>query len=128
MAVKGICNTVDIDIIGPVQTSAKGNRYITCVVYLIKDGVANAVPNKAPKTVADFFWEDILCCHGNAVTVISCQLLKIDAMVTPANNYTILVGSVGFNQQSQMFHSARAFYNCALTQVVSRHSCQHSSC
>ena len=61
-----------IDLIGPVQISAKGNRYIiTCVDYLTKNVEARAVPNKASDTVADFFWEDIICRHGNVATVIS---------------------------------------------------------
>ena len=72
VAVKGIYNTVGIDLIGPVQTSAKGNRYIiTCVDYLTKYVEARAVPNKASDTVADFFWEDIICRHDNVATVIS---------------------------------------------------------
>ena len=72
VAVKGICNTVGIDLIGPVQISAKGNRYIiTCVHYLTKNVEARAVPNKASYTKADFFWEDIICRYGNVATVIS---------------------------------------------------------
>ena len=72
VAFKGIYNTVGIDLIGPVQISAKGNRYIiTCVDYLTKNVEARAVPNKASDTAAHFFWEDIICRHGNAATVIS---------------------------------------------------------
>ena len=72
VAVKGIYNTVGIDLIGPVQTSAKRNRYIiTCVDYLTKYEEARAVPNKASDTIADFFWEDIICRHGNVATVSS---------------------------------------------------------
>ncbi|KAL0027752.1 hypothetical protein WJX77_002875 [Trebouxia sp. C0004] len=54
------------------QISAKGNRYIiTCVDYLTKNVEVRAVPNKASDTVADFFWEDIICRDGNVATVIS---------------------------------------------------------
>ncbi|KAL0027857.1 hypothetical protein WJX77_010987 [Trebouxia sp. C0004] len=72
VAVKAIYNTVGTDLIGPVQISAKGTRYtITCVDYLTKNVEARAVPNKASDTVADFFWEEIICRHGNVATVIS---------------------------------------------------------
>lgn len=72
VAVRGICNTVGIDLIGPVQISAKGNRHITtCMDYLTQNLEGRGVPNKASDTLADFFWEEMICRHGNVVTVIS---------------------------------------------------------
>ena len=72
IAVKGVYNTVGIDLIGPLQRSLKGNRFIiTCVDYLTKNVEARATPDKTSETVADFFWEEVICRHGNVSTVIS---------------------------------------------------------
>lgn len=72
VVVKGIFNTVGIDLIGSVQPSARNNRYIiTSVDYLTKNIEARATPDKESGTVADFFWEDVICRHGNVATLIS---------------------------------------------------------
>ena len=73
IAVKGVYHKVGIDLIGPLQpTTTRGNNYIiTSVDYLTKNVEARAVPNKESQTVADFFWDEVVCRHGNVAEVIS---------------------------------------------------------
>ena len=60
IAVQGIYYKVGKDMIGPLQTSQSGNKYIiTAVDYMSKNIEAEAVPNKSSKTTAEFFYRDI---------------------------------------------------------------------
>lgn len=50
IAVQGIYHKVGIDMIGPIQTSESGNRYIiTAVDYMSKNIEQQLLPTKAPK-------------------------------------------------------------------------------
>ena len=73
--VRGIYVKVGLDLIGPLQpTTARGNRYIiTSMDYGSKWAEARAVPNKESQTVADFFWEDVICRHGTVAEVVTDQ-------------------------------------------------------
>ena len=73
--VRGIYVKVGLDLIGPLQpTTARGNRYIiTSMDYGSKWAEARAVPNKESQTVADFFWEDVICRHGTVAEVVTNQ-------------------------------------------------------
>ena len=63
---------VGIDLVGPLQPSASGNRYIIVVMdYLTKWCEVLAVPTKTAATVADFFLENVIARHGCPKTVIS---------------------------------------------------------
>ncbi len=74
IAVQGIYHKVGIDMIGPLQTSLSGNKYIiTAVGYMSKNIEAEAVPNKSSKTTAEFFYRDIVCRHGTPVEVVTDQ-------------------------------------------------------
>lgn len=75
MPVRGIYVKVGLDLIGPLQpTTARGNRYIiTSMDYGSKWAEARAVPNKESQTVADFFWEDVICRHGTVAEVVTDQ-------------------------------------------------------
>ena len=72
IAVQGIYHKVGIDMIGPLQKSLSGNRYIiTAVDYMSKNIEAEAVPDKSSKTTAEFFHRDIVCRHGTPVEVVT---------------------------------------------------------
>ena len=74
IAVQGIYHKVGIDMIGPLQKSTSGNKYIiTAVDYMSKNIEAEAVPDKSSKTTADFFHREIICRHGTPVEVVTDQ-------------------------------------------------------
>ena len=74
IAVQGIYHKVGIDMIGPIQVSLSGNKYIiTAIDYMSKNIEAVAVPNKNSKTTAEFFYRDIICRHGTPVEVVTDQ-------------------------------------------------------
>ena len=74
IAVQGIYHKVGIDMIGPLQISSSGNRYIvTTIDYMSKNIEATALPSKSSKIIADFFHRDIICRHGTPVEVVSDQ-------------------------------------------------------
>ena len=63
-----------IDLMGPLQVTSAGNRYIvTCIDYLSNWVEARALSDKTSKQVADFFYADIVCRHGTPAEVISDQ-------------------------------------------------------
>ena len=63
---------VGIDLVGPLQTSAFGNKYIiVCMDYLTKWCEVAAVPDKTAQTVADFFFENVIARHGCPKEVLS---------------------------------------------------------
>lgn len=56
---------VGIDVIGPLNETKKGNRYIiTATDYLTKWPEARAVQHAKKEDIAQFLWEDIICRHG----------------------------------------------------------------
>lgn len=74
ITVQGIYHKVGVDMIGPIQTSASGNKYIvTAIDYMSKNIEATAVPDKSSKTTAEFFYKDIICRHGTPVEVVTDQ-------------------------------------------------------
>ena len=74
IAVQGMYHKVGTDMIGPLQTSRSGNRFIIVAIdYLTKMIEAAAVPNKSSQTRADFFYREIICRHGTPVEVITDQ-------------------------------------------------------
>ena len=74
IAVQGIYHRVGIDMIGPLQNSKSGHKYIiTAVDYMSKNIEAQAVSNKSSKTTAELFYRDIVCRHGTPVEVVTDQ-------------------------------------------------------
>ena len=72
--VKYAFHKVGIDLVGPLQITSAGNRYIvTCIDYLSKWVEVRALSDKTSKQVADFFYADIVCRHGTSAEVISDQ-------------------------------------------------------
>ena len=72
--VKYAFHKVGIDLVGPLQVTSAGNKYIvTCIDYLSKWVEARALPDKTSKQVAHFFYADIVCRHGTPAEVISDQ-------------------------------------------------------
>ena len=56
---------IGIDIIGPLFTTNKGNKYIVVATdYLTKWPEARALTNAKASSVVPFFYEDIICKHG----------------------------------------------------------------
>jgi hypothetical protein len=56
---------VGMDIIGPLPTTNKGNKYIVVVTdYLTKWPEARALKDAKASSVVPFFYEDIICRHG----------------------------------------------------------------
>ena len=63
---------VGIDLMGPLQTSTSGNKYVVVAVdYLTKWPEVAAIPDKTSKTVAEFFLRDIIARHGCPKEVLS---------------------------------------------------------
>jgi hypothetical protein len=61
-----------IDIKGPLQISENSNRYIVVAIeYFSKWVEARAIPDQKTKTVAKFFFEDVICRHGTPKILIS---------------------------------------------------------
>ncbi|CAB4421453.1 unnamed protein product [Rhizophagus irregularis] len=56
---------IGIDIVGPLPTTKKGNKYIVVATeYLTKWPEARALPDAKASSVVSFFYEDIICRHG----------------------------------------------------------------
>ena len=65
---------VGIDIIGPLQRTANGNRYIvTSIDYMTKWVEAKALPDKTSKHTSEFLYGDIISRHGCPAEVVSDQ-------------------------------------------------------
>ena len=63
---------VGVDLQGPYQASASGNRYVMVVCcYFTKFPEAIPIKEKTAKTVADAFSREIICRYGCPYTVIS---------------------------------------------------------
>ena len=68
-----VWSLVGIDIIGPLQESAHGNKYIVAVSdHFSKWSEGSAIPNKTAKCVADFLYS-VVCRLGCMDTLISDQ-------------------------------------------------------
>jgi len=66
IVVQDIYHKVGVEMIGPIQTSISGNKYIiTAMDYLSKNIEAEPVPNKSSKTTAEFLYRDIICRHAS---------------------------------------------------------------
>ncbi|KAL0025685.1 hypothetical protein WJX77_004233 [Trebouxia sp. C0004] len=60
--------------IGPLQTSASGNRHIiTTIDYMTKNVEAAVVSDKSSKTTAEFFDREIICRQSTPAEVVSGQ-------------------------------------------------------
>ena len=56
---------IEIDIVGPLTITKKGNRYIvTAMDYFTKWPIAKAIKEAIAKTVSKFIYEKIICEHG----------------------------------------------------------------
>ncbi|KAL0018752.1 hypothetical protein WJX77_000959 [Trebouxia sp. C0004] len=56
---------VGLDLVGPLQCTAAGNRYIiTCVDYMTKWVEASVLPVKTSKRTAEFLYNKVICRHG----------------------------------------------------------------
>jgi Integrase zinc binding domain/Integrase core domain len=56
---------VGIDVVGPLNETKNGNKYIiTATDYLTKWVEARAVRNAKKEDIAQFLWEEIICRHG----------------------------------------------------------------
>jgi len=54
-----------MDIVGPLPTTKRGNKYIVVATeYLTKWPEAHAIPDAKAASVISFFHEDIICRHG----------------------------------------------------------------
>jgi hypothetical protein len=63
---------VGIDIVGPLPKTKNSNSYIVVAMdYLTKWPEARAIPDQTAKTVASFFYEDIICRHGCPKEIVS---------------------------------------------------------
>ena len=61
-----------IDIKGLLQVSENGNRHIVVAIeYFSKWVEAKAIPDQKAKTIAEFFFEDVICRHGAPKILIS---------------------------------------------------------
>lgn len=87
-----------LDIVGPVDTSLKGNSYILTIQDdLSKYSAAVPLPNHTANTIARAFVEHFVCLHGIPDSIVTdqgrefmskifttCKLLKIDKINTTA--------------------------------------------
>jgi hypothetical protein len=65
---------IGIDIVGPLEITDQGNRYIVVATeYLTKWPEARAIPDMTASTVAKFIYEDIICRHGCPKEILSDQ-------------------------------------------------------
>jgi len=63
---------IGIDIVEPLPVTAQKNRYIVVAMdYLTKWPEARAIPDMTAKSVASFFYEDIVCRHGCPKEIVS---------------------------------------------------------
>jgi hypothetical protein len=94
-------HTIGMDIVGPLPTSNRGNKYIlTMMDYLTKWPEAFAIPDQKTETIAKIFVEEIYCRQGAPVKIITdmgtnfmsgffqdvCRILKIEKIHTTAYN------------------------------------------
>jgi transposase InsO family protein len=90
---------VGIDIVGPLEITPRGNRYIIVATdYLTKWPEARAIKDIKAETVAQFIYEDIICRHGTPKELLSdrgssfvnstidalCETMKINHLLTTA--------------------------------------------
>lgn len=76
MRVLSVCIQVGIDLIGPLPTTAKGNKYIvTLVDYFSRWPEAAGLPDKTAQGVAMFLY-DLFCrfgsMHANLIFITVC--------------------------------------------------------
>ena len=65
---------VGLDLVGPLQRTAAGNRYIiTCVDYMTKWVEAMVLPVKTSKRTAEFLCNEVICRHGCPAEVVTDQ-------------------------------------------------------
>lgn len=70
--VEGVHHKVGVDMIGPLQTSASGNRYINTIIEIMTKNVeAAAVPDKSSKTTAEFLDREIICRQSTPAEVVT---------------------------------------------------------
>lgn len=63
---------IGIDIVGPLNETEKGNKYIVVAIdYFTKWPEARALKGATAKEVTEFIWEDIICRHGCPKKIIS---------------------------------------------------------
>src|SRR6266542_3247657 len=62
---KAFFQRIEIDIVGPLTITKKGNRYIvTAMDYFTKWLIVKAIKEATAKTVSKFIYEKIICEHG----------------------------------------------------------------
>jgi hypothetical protein len=65
-------HTIGMDIVGPLPTSANGNKYIfTLMDYMTKWPDAFAIPDQKTETLAKIFVEEVCCRHGIPAKIIT---------------------------------------------------------
>jgi len=70
--VEGVYHKVGVDMIGPLQTSVSGNRYIiTIIEFMTKNVEAAAVPDKSSNTTAEFLDREIICRQSTPAEVVT---------------------------------------------------------
>ncbi|GBC54380.2 uncharacterized protein LOC115178352 [Rhizophagus irregularis DAOM 181602=DAOM 197198] len=63
---------IGIDIVGPLNKTGKGNKYIVVAIdYFTKWAEARALKEATANEVTKFLWEDIICRHGCPRKIIS---------------------------------------------------------
>ena len=90
---------IAMDLIGPLNTSSKGNNYILTVIdYCTKYAEAIPIPDKSCQTVTEAVFENIFCRYGMAKELLSdnggeftgryfndiCKILKVKHVTTTA--------------------------------------------
>ena len=90
---------IAMDLIGPLNTSTKGNNYILTVIdYCTKYAEAIPIPDKSCQTVTEAVFENIFCRYGMAKELLSdnggeftgryfndiCKILKVKHVTTTA--------------------------------------------
>ena len=86
---------IAMDLIGPLNTSTKGNNYILTVIdYCTKYAEAIPIPDKSCQTVTEAVFENIFCRYGMANELFSdftsryfndiCKILKVNHVTTTA--------------------------------------------
>lgn len=63
---------IGIDIVGPLEETKSGKKYIVVAIdYFTKWPEARAIKNATAEEVVEFIWEDIICRHGCPRKIIS---------------------------------------------------------
>jgi transposase InsO family protein len=63
-----------MDIVGPISETRQGNKYIIVATeYLTKWPEAQAIPDTKAKTVAKFFYEQVICRYGAPKVILTDQ-------------------------------------------------------